>query len=285
MNWHKLGVLDDLGFSIYEKKALATIGVLGVADAATMCREGDIPTSKIYRAMEKLATLGAVEIQPTRPKLYAALPADEIVDRLIAFARGRAESFAASSDSLREVLSQASGRLKGGQTFADLALGVESHVKRHLVRLASARHRILSYLEEGDLAAMEQAEAEGFHVLRRIDRNASENSVQHRMVFGFSYSSAPRLTGFLRNHGDNLAHVTGVRYSAELGHPFHVIDDDLVILSLDHPFIPEGRFASLLVRDRDLAEKLATGFDGLWQKAMRDLREIRFHPHRAAGDG
>jgi hypothetical protein len=34
-------------------------------------------------------------------------------------------------------------------------------------------------------------------------------------------------------------HITGVRYSGELGHPFHVVDDDLVILSLDHPFIPE----------------------------------------------
>ena len=31
----------------------------------------------------------------------------------------------------------------------------------------------------------------------------------------------------------------------------------------DHPFAPGGRFASLLVRDRDLAEGLAIGFDGL----------------------
>ena len=279
MNWHKLGLLDELGFSIYEKKALATIGVLGVADAATVCHEGDIPSSKIYRAMEKLAELGAVEIQPTRPKLYAAVPPDVVVDRLVEFARGRAEQFAANSDALREILSQVPGRLKGGQTFADLALGVESHIKRHLVRLAGARRRILSYLEDGDLTAIEQLESEGFPVFRRIARNAAENSVEHRMVFGFRYATAPRLTRFLERHGDHLSHVTGLRYSGELGHPFHVVDDELVILSLDHPFIPEGRFASLLVRDRQLGEKLATGFEGLWQKAMRDLREIRFHPH------
>lgn len=41
---------------------------------------------------------------------------------------------------------------------------------------------------------------------------------------------------------------------------------------------PAGRFASLLVRDRDLAEGLAIGFDGLWKKAMKDLREIEFQP-------
>lgn len=55
-----------------------------------------------------------------------------------------------------------------------------------------------------------------------------------------------------------------------------------MILCLDHPFVPEGRFASLMVRDRALADSLATGFDGLWQKTLKDLRELRFDP-RAGG--
>ncbi len=71
---------------------------------------------------------------------------------------------------------------------------------------------------------------------------------------------------------------TGVRYSGELGHPFHVVDDDLVILSLDDPYIPEGRFAPLLVRDQEPAQNLAAGFQKLWSKAMPNLRDIDFHP-------
>jgi hypothetical protein len=102
--------------------------------------------------------------------------------------------------------------------------------------------------------------------------------VEHRIVFGFRHATAPQLTKFLRSHGPDLTNVTGLRYSGELGHPFHVVDDELVILSLDHPFIPEGRFASLLVHDKELAEKLTDGFSELWRKAMRDLSEIRFHP-------
>jgi hypothetical protein len=47
-------------------------------------------------------------------------------------------------------------------------------------------------------------------------------------------------------------------------------------LCLDHTFIPEGRFASLLVRDKELAHSLADGFQKLWSKPMRDLREIDF---------
>jgi hypothetical protein len=42
--------------------------------------------------------------------------------------------------------------------------------------------------------------------------------------------------------------------------PFHVVDDDTVVLSLDHPFVKEGRFASLVVGDRELADSLAEGF-------------------------
>ena len=66
----------------------------GVADAATLCREGDVPTSKIYQAMEKLAGLGLVQIQQTRPRMFAALPADAVVARVVEIARERAERFA-----------------------------------------------------------------------------------------------------------------------------------------------------------------------------------------------
>ena len=276
MEWFDLDILDELGFSIYEKKALAALSVLGVADAATLCREGEIPTSKIYQAMERLAGLGVAEIQPTRPKLYAAMEADVVVDRLVSAARARADRFEQQSTRLRELLAQVQGRVQGRETFADLALGVESHVKRHLIRLASAKSRVLSYLEDGDVSAITRMADDGFPLLRRVARNAAEHGVEHRIVFGFRHATAPQLTHFLRAYAADLANVTGLRYSGELGHPFHVIDNELVILSLDHPFIPEGRFASLLVRDTELAQKLCSGFDELWRKAMRDLGEIRF---------
>jgi hypothetical protein len=101
------------------------------------------------------------------------------------------------------------------------------------------------------------------------------------VIFGFSYQTAPMLVDFLRRYRTELRHVTGVRYSGELGHPFHVVDDETVIVPLDHPFVKEGRFASLLVRDRELAENLADGFQALWRKAMRSLREVDVDPRAA----
>src|SRR5258706_11757280 len=274
-------LLEELGLTVYERKALIALMVFGVADAAALCREGGVPTSKIYLAMEKLAALGLAQVQPTRPKLFAALPPGAVADRVIEIARERAERFATHAPDLRELLASLPGRVRGKQTFVDLALGAESHVKRHLIHLAAARERIISYMERGDLETIDHAVDGGFPILRRIARNAAEKKVRHQVVFGFSYQTAPLLMEFLRKHRVEIRHLTGVRYSGELGHPFHVVDDDVVVLPLDHPFVPEGRFASLLIRDKELAQNLAGGFEKLWRKAMRSLQEINFDPRRA----
>ena len=273
-----LGLLEELGLTQYERRTLRTLMLHGVADAETLCREGDIPSSKIYLALEKLAKLRLVEIQPTRPKLFSSLSTDAIFARLIEISQSRADRFAAEAQTLKERFAALPSRTAGRTTFVDLALGRDSHVKRHLVHLAAAQNRIWSYMEQGDIAAIDGAKGSGAPLLRRIARNATVRNLDHRVVFGFGYRSAPKLVAFLKKHRASLDHVTGVRYSGEFGHPFHVIDEEVVILSVDHPFVPEGRVASLMVRDAALAKRLAEGFETLWAKAMRSLREIAFQP-------
>jgi HTH-type transcriptional regulator, sugar sensing transcriptional regulator len=251
----------------------------GVADAETLCREGDIPTSKIYLALEKLAQLGLVEMQPTRPKLYSAHSTDAVFEKLIELSKARADRFAESARALKAQFASLPARNSGRTTFVDLALGREGHTNRHFVHLATAKKRIWSYMEQGDLDALGSAKSSGATVLRRISRNATANNVDHRVVFGFGYRAAPKLVAFLKRHRASLEHVTGVRYSGELGHPFHVIDDEIVILSVDHPFVPQGRVASLMISDTAFANRLSTGFETLWGKAMKSLREIAFQPN------
>jgi HTH-type transcriptional regulator, sugar sensing transcriptional regulator len=275
-----LELLEELGFTMYERQTLRTLMLHGVADADTLCRDGEIPSSKIYLALEKLAKLGLVEMQPTRPKLFSALSTDAIFSRLVEISQARADGFAAEAQALKERFAALPARQTGRTAFVDLALGPESQVKRHLVHLAAARNRIWSYMEHGDIAAIEGSKGSGAPLLRRIARNAVARNLDHRVVFGFGYRAAPKLVAFLKKHRTNLEHVTGVRYSGEFGHPFHVIDEETVILSVDHPFVPQGRVASLMVRDAALAKRLAEGFETLWAKAMRSLREIAFQPAR-----
>jgi hypothetical protein len=271
-------LLEGIGLGLYERKALMALMLCGIADAATLCREGDVPSSKIYQAMEKLAALGLAQIQQTRPRMFAALPAETVVGRAIEIARDRAERFAATAPSLQATFSGLKTRVRAHQPFLDLAWGADGHVQRHLLTLTTARTRILSYLELGDLQTIAAAVAGGFPILRRIARNTAAQGVEHRVVFGFSYRTAGALVEFLHTHRQDMRQVTGVRYSGELGHPFHVVDEDTVVLPLDHPFVREGRFASLLVRDRELADSLAGGFQELWRKAMRSLREVSADP-------
>jgi sugar-specific transcriptional regulator TrmB len=271
-------LFEEIGLTLYERKALAALMVLGVADAASICREGAVPTSKIYRAMEKLAQLALAQVQPTRPKMYAALPVSAVVDQVVALVRERADRLSDSSEELRRTLLSLTGTVRGSNPFVDLALGAESHVRRHLVHLADANDRILSYMEAGDIACIDRTINSGFPVLRRIARNTAERKIRHQVVFGFSYRTAPRLLDFLKRHRADIRNLTGIRYSGEVGHPFHVVDDRIVILPLDHPFIPEGRFASLLIRDEELARNLANGFEKLWRKAMRSLQEVSVDP-------
>ena len=274
-----LGLLEELGFTQYERRALRTLMLLNVADAEMLCREGNIPSSKIYLALEKLGKLGLVELQPTRPKLFSARSTDVIFARLIEMAKERADRFAAEAQRVKERFAALPARETAGRTtFVDLALGHESPVRRHLVHLAAAHRRVWSYMEQGDLDVIDGAEDLGVLLLRRIARNATVRQIDHRVVFGFGYRTAPKLVKFLKKHRAHLEHVTGVRYSGEIGHPFHVVDDEVVILSVDHPFVERGRVASLLIRDPVLAQRLAAGFETLWTKAMRNLREISFHP-------
>lgn len=274
-----LSLLEELGFTQYERRTLRTLMLHSVADADTLCRQGDIPSSKIYLALEKLGTLGLLDVQPTRPKLYSARSQDTIFVRLVEMSKERADRFAAEAQKVRDCFAALPARDTAGRaTFVDLALGQESPIRRHLVHLAAAQKRIWSYMERGDIEAIDAANSSGASLLRRIARNAIARGVDHRVVFGFSYRTAPRLVAFLRKYRAHLGHVTGVRYSGEIGHPFHVVDEEVVILSVDHPFVERGRVASLLIRDPALAQRLSAGFAALWTKAMRSLREISFHP-------
>src|SRR5258705_9798587 len=157
VNVHDPEFLSQIGLTLYERKALMALMVLGVADAASICREGSVPTSKIYRAMEKLSQLALVQAQPTRPKMYAALPPDVVVSRVIAIVRERADRLSSGGEDLRRLFVLITGKLRGKHPFVDLALGTESHVKRHLVHLADAKSRILSYMACADLPSIDLA--------------------------------------------------------------------------------------------------------------------------------
>lgn len=130
--------------------------------------------------------LGLVQVQPTRPKMFAALPSEVVAARIVEIVRERSERFASDASKLQAMFLGLRSRARGRHPFLDLALGVDGHIRRHLVPPAAARTRILSSWKPANLMAIDTAVKGGFPVLRRIAKNAAEHGVEHR-VFGFSY--------------------------------------------------------------------------------------------------
>jgi len=91
---------------------------------------------------------------------------------------------------------------------------------------------------------------------------SSADRVEHRIVFGFIEQIAPKLVEFLRRHPNDLTHAKGIRYSAELGHPNHVVDEPTVLLPFEEPFVLEGRFGSMLWRTRSSCRALPRNSTG-----------------------
>ena len=104
MRLRDFDLLDEIGLTSYEKSALLTLMRLGVADAASLCREGAIPTSKIYQAMEKLGRMGLAAIQRTRPKIYAARPPQAVASEVGRLVREHADAVIAQTEALGEAL-------------------------------------------------------------------------------------------------------------------------------------------------------------------------------------
>ncbi|MBS1715158.1 MAG: hypothetical protein JST30_12560 [Armatimonadetes bacterium] len=271
-------VLACVGLTQYERQTLIALLKRGVADAATLCTDGDVPSSKIYSATEKLAKLGLISVQRSRPRQFAAHSVEDVVGRISEIVHSQAEARAEEAAGLVAAIKRAQGADQPASAFTDVAMGAYQHVQRHLTLLASASSEIVSYLESPDLDAIRKAKAEGVNVLRSVRKNLESRGIAHRIVFGFGPRDATGLKEFLREFRAELRSTTGVRYAGLLGHPFHVVDRETVILSLDNPFLSERRFGSLMMRSKELADPLARGFEGLWLKSMKSLQEVDFDP-------
>jgi hypothetical protein len=89
--------------------------------------------------------------------MFAAFPSEVVVARIVEIVRERSEQFASQATELQALFTGLRSRVRGRQPFLDLALGVDGHIRRHLVPLAAAPKRILSYLEAGDLMTFDSA--------------------------------------------------------------------------------------------------------------------------------
>jgi len=74
--------LRELGLSSYEALAYATLLSHSSMTASTLCKETDIPDSKIYYALDGLSEKGMLIIQKGNPNIYLPMPPRDAVANL-----------------------------------------------------------------------------------------------------------------------------------------------------------------------------------------------------------
>lgn len=75
-------ILEELGLSSYQAKALLALMKHGEAKASEISELSGVPRAKVYSVLDQLADMGHVDKIPGRPVRYRAKSPDKIVERL-----------------------------------------------------------------------------------------------------------------------------------------------------------------------------------------------------------
>lgn len=263
-----VSILEDIGLGTYEINAYLALLSQGTAAANDICARSRVPSSKIYAAMERLQDCGLVQIQRTRPKLFLATPLSEALERILEFKRSEQHRFEAALPELEKRLQQVMGDSRSRAAFASVELGEENHIKRHVVHLARSERATASLLSPTCVEIVQRMKLrQRFDIRKIIDRHDEARNIHHRYLFSLPPGAEVALLPFLQQPAIPVPRREARAIRARLT-PFHVVDDEVIILGIDHPLARGVRVASLLIRDRTFARDLLEGFDAVWEKAI-----------------
>jgi hypothetical protein len=218
--------------------------------------------------MERLQDCGLVQIQRTRPKLFLATPLNEALERILEFKRSEQHRFEAALPELEKRLQQVMGDSRSRAAFASVELGEENHIKRHVVHLARSERATASLLSPTCVEIVQRMKLrQRFDIRKIIDRHDEARNIHHRYLFSLPPGAEVALLPFLQQPAIPVPRREARAIRARLT-PFHVVDDEVIILGIDHPLARGVRVASLLIRDRTFARDLLEGFDAVWEKAI-----------------
>ncbi len=263
-----VSLLQGLGLGSYEINAYLALLSQGTAAANEICARSGVPSSKIYAAMERLQDCGLVQIQRTRPKLFLATPLNEAIERILEFKRAEQYRFEAALPELEKRLQQVIGESRSPAAFASVELGEENHIKRHMVQLARSERASASLLSPTCVEIVQRMKLRHrFDIRKIIDRHDEARNIHHRYLFSIPPGAEVALLPFLQQPSAIQVPQREARATRAHLTPFHVVDDEVIILGIDHPLARSVRVASLMIRDRNFAKDLMEGFDALWEKA------------------
>lgn len=178
-----LARLQEVGFSLYEARVYLALLREGTQNGNEVAKHASVPSSKVYAALDKLASEGLVQSsQHGTSRLWAALPPGDLISKL---RRQFNDPLDYLSDELPKIETD-----KPSEPFLTIS-GVDPIRETALALIASAEQELHISCWEADLGS-----------LRSGLTDAADRGVQ---VFGMLYGEAKHPPGsWLRHHYEEI---------------------------------------------------------------------------------
>lgn len=167
-------LLQQIGLSKYEAEAYIALARFGALTGYELGKRSEVPLSRSYEVLNRLADKGFVLVQPGEPPRYAALPPEQVVERLRVEQAARLEALAQAFTALEQPDDQDMFWVARGRTAA-LGLARDTIEQAHseiAIRIGAAQRIAL----EASLAA---AQARGCRI---VAETAAANTAQDELT-------------------------------------------------------------------------------------------------------
>lgn len=271
-------ILEGLGLTKYETDAYLALVPRGVADARTICRAADVPTSKIYDAMARLEAMGLVAVQPSRPRKFMAREPGEAATSLATAKRREFDEAMALLPRLENELRGVAATSPKGSAFWSVALSWREFASQHLAKVADAQKEHCGYLDVHAGMGVEVVggedgnDPEGLeamaHMMESVKTNFRARKINYRVLIGVADDEERDLARDWATELTDGKNLHRYRFTEPGRQMFHCIDRESVVLMLPNPAAPRRFLGSVYARDPALARAVGSGFDALWENAI-----------------
>ncbi|QQR93118.1 MAG: hypothetical protein IPJ89_02670 [Candidatus Iainarchaeum archaeon] len=246
MNHDIIPLLGKMGLTEYEAKTLSTLFTLGEAEAPDVSRIAEVPKTRVYDVLEKLADQELVIRVFSRPKKYRALAPQEAFEKLV---QRKNEELKTLHEEARSVGERMAAAATSPSDAEEKIMKVKSKTDFYKILAQEIEHA------KSEVIGMTHIDSH-HHVLHDALRKAGERNV-HVKFAGTHHM------GFKEAHSQLGKHIE--LRDKESGMHAYVIDGTKTILALSDftKSKPEYHFA-IFPENKEMAQTFIAQFAKNW---------------------
>ncbi len=272
-----LEVLEDLGLTAYEARALSHLLRHGERTGPALSREADVPFGRVYDTLNGLVDRGLVTVSAGRPKRYEAAPVQTLPGRILAHNRRRLQEeehrLEQQVDALGRELEQWQPRRDPQTASYGVRLGEDSARAFLIEATHEAAEQVVAYLAFGKIHDDDLAL---FDALRHAVGRGVRTRVLLRADDIDYLLSTPYVEDVLEALLPHLGENLEVRLTWADSTPFAALDRQRAMLGVTNPLDPDVYFAVIHVDDPVFSMGLEGKFEALWAEGKEPADLIQW---------